>query len=111
LRLSLLEDLEALGFEVQEAASGAQALELLDGICAAIVDVGLPDMKGDALAAELRERHAALPIILVSGYGKAQIMERLGPDPLIRFLSKPYTADQFEAVLREVGVTHSVVTA
>jgi PAS domain S-box-containing protein len=105
LRLSLREALEVLGFEVQEAASGAEALESPDGICAAIVDVGLPDMKGDALAGVLRGRNAALPVIVASGYGEAQIMERLGSDPFIRFLAKPYNAAQVEAVLCEVGVT------
>ncbi len=107
LRLSVVEDLQTLGFEVQEAASAAQALAHLDGICAAIVDVGLPDMKGDALAAEIRARNKTLPLIIASGYREAQILERFGADRLIRFLSKPYNLAQIEAALREVGVSES----
>ena len=114
VRMSLVQDLEALGFDVEQAASAAQALENANGICAAIIDFGLPGMKGDALAAELRKRYAALPMIIASGYGQAQIMERLKPDAFIRLLGKPYNAGQLEAALRDVGLlasAHAGVTS
>jgi CheY-like chemotaxis protein len=107
VRMMLVQDLETLGFEVEEAASAAQALENANGICAAIIDVGLPDVKGDALAGELRKRYAGLPMIIASGYGEAEVMDRLGPDALIRFLGKPYNARQLEAALRDAGLQPS----
>ena len=42
-------------------------------IDAAIVDVGLPDRRGDALAAELRALYADLPIVIASGYGEETV--------------------------------------
>ena len=42
----------------------------------AVVDVGLPDGRGDALALELRELRADLPIILATGYDGAHLDER-----------------------------------
>jgi CheY-like chemotaxis protein len=104
LRMSLVQDLEALGFEVEEAASAKEALEAATGICAAIVDIGLPGMKGDALAAELRRRNAKLPVIIASGYGEAQTMQQIRSDPLMRFLGKPYSPAQIEAALRDLGL-------
>ena len=105
---SLAQDLEALGFDVEEAASAAQALENATGICAAIIDFGLPGMKGDELAAELRKRNAVLPLIIASGYGEAQIRERLSPDAFTRFMGKPYNSGQLEAALRDLGLGSSV---
>jgi CheY-like chemotaxis protein len=110
LRMSLAQDLEALGFDVEEAASAAQALENASGICAAIIDVGLPGMKGDELAAELRKRNAVLPLIIASGYGEAQIRERLSPDAFTRFLGKPYDGRQLEAALRDLGLARQALS-
>jgi DNA-binding NarL/FixJ family response regulator len=58
------------GFEVQEASSAEEALELANGEPPALVllDVVLPDMSGYELCRTFRERYGeALPIIFVSG--------------------------------------------
>ena len=57
IQMLAAEDLEKLGFQVEIAASAASAkskLQSLNGaVDAALVDVGLPDMKGDDLVAEM----------------------------------------------------------
>jgi len=108
VRMVIVDTLETLGFRVEEAGSATEAINKVkarDGrIAAAIVDVGLPDRKGDALAGELRAMHADLPIVIASGYGEGALKDRFGGDPRIGFLGKPYQNEQLEAALRGLGV-------
>jgi len=109
VRMVLAETLSALGARVEEAATANEAIakaRLLSGrLSAAILDLGLPDRKGDELAIELRALDARLPLVVASGYGHADLQSRLGQDPLISFLPKPYDADQVAALLRRLGIS------
>ena len=55
-----------------------------------LVDLDLPGMKGDTLAAEMRRRHPSLPIILTSGHGSPP-SGSIGPHCADVFLAKPFT--------------------
>jgi len=107
VRMVTVDALRDLGFRVEEAASASEALGkagLLDGtIEAAIIDVGLPDRRGDALALEIRERCAGLPIVIASGYSEGSL-EGLAGDALVGFLGKPYDTEQLTSVLGRLGV-------
>jgi PAS domain S-box-containing protein len=63
--------LEHYGYRVAICANGFEALEFLDSAAASpdliLSDVGMPGMDGLALAAELRSRDSAVPLILTSG--------------------------------------------
>jgi signal transduction histidine kinase/DNA-binding response OmpR family regulator len=108
VRMMAVEAAEELGFRVEQAANAAQALRKVrlanGGIDAAVIDVGLPDRAGDALAAELRASHARMPVILATGYGGDDLRARFAADPLVSFLGKPYHAADLEARLRAAGI-------
>lgn len=108
VRMVVAEALDEQGFKVEEAASATEAINkmrLLQGrVDAAVVDVGLPDRKGDALAAELRAMDAALPIVIASGYDGDSLRDRFAADPLVAFLEKPYEAHQLAAVLAQFDI-------
>jgi CheY-like chemotaxis protein len=108
VRMVAVDALEALGFRVEEAASGLEAINktrVLSGrIDAAIIDVGLPDRKGDAVAAELRALDVNLPIVIASGYGADALQHRFEGDRLVSFLGKPYDPAQLGSTLRALGV-------
>ena len=73
LRRPTAERLAERGFEVVEAGSGEQALELLARGATfdlLLTDLGLPGMSGEQLAAEIRRRHPGLPVVIASGYGR-----------------------------------------
>jgi CheY-like chemotaxis protein len=98
--------LTQLGYAVVEAASGAAALDLLegDGSCNVVLtDVAMPEMTGPALAREVRRRWPHLPVVFISGYADPEALA--GPDGLRRFVRKPFRpadlAAQIEAALRE----------
>jgi signal transduction histidine kinase len=108
IQMLLSSQLEDMGFEVALTGSAAAAknkLALLQGqVDAAIVDLGLPDATGDSLVRELRTLYPALPIVISSGYDKATLQNRFSNERSIEFLSKPFTAEQLEAAIRDLGV-------
>lgn len=107
VRMVTVDALHDLGFRVEEAASASEALGkvgVLDGtIEAAIIDIGLPDRRGDALALEIRQKLARLPIVIASGYSESAL-EGLDGDELVGFLGKPYDSAQLTSVLGRLGV-------
>ncbi|HZA67803.1 MAG TPA: response regulator, partial [Geminicoccaceae bacterium] len=108
VRMATVETLSDLGFQVEQAASATEAIgkvRVLAGrIDAAIIDVGLSDRKGDALAAELRAMSAKLPIVMASGYLEQTVTARFEGDRLVAFVGKPYDREGLESALRTVGV-------
>jgi len=71
VRFMLRVVLEDEGMEVEEASSGARALELVDqlpGFDAIVVDQRMPLMTGLELARELKERDIRVPLVLFSAY-------------------------------------------
>jgi CheY-like chemotaxis protein len=69
----------------------------------AIVDVGLPDGRGDALAIALRKVRADLPIIIATGYDGSHLDERVRTHPLTTVLSKPYDITQLQMAIQAIG--------
>jgi signal transduction histidine kinase/DNA-binding response OmpR family regulator len=111
IQMLLSSQLEELGFQVEITGSAAAAkskLALLHGqVDAAIVDLGLPDAKGNSLVSELRTLYPALRIVISSGYDRATLQSKFSAQGNIEFLSKPFTAEQLEAAIRDLGVKPS----
>jgi CheY-like chemotaxis protein len=85
--------LDALGYSAIPAASGEEALQLLDSdseIDLILADLAMPKMSGAVLAKTIKSTHP-LPVILVTGYGNREALECFGE---ARILQKPYTEDE-----------------
>ena len=108
VRLALTEELQALGFIVEEAGSASEAIEKLDKapgpIQAAVIDFNLPDRKGDALTAELRAMLPDLPVVIVSAYRHDMLRAFFGRDEQVRFLGKPYRIHELVPLLHVMGI-------
>jgi DNA-binding NtrC family response regulator len=91
------------GYKVTEAADGAQALELIGGEAsdAAVVvsDVVMPRLNGVQLLERLSTARPDLPVILMSGYGTAQLAEQGITSPC-GVLGKPFSPDALLAEVR-----------
>ena len=88
VRLSTADMLADMSYEVIEAASAEEALQLLDGGLVPdilVTDHLMPGMSGAQLARELKTSHPGLPVLIVSGYA-----EEDGIDPDIPRLTKPF---------------------
>ena len=94
VRMVAVEVLREAGFDVEEAATAAEALARMaegggSGFAAAILDFGLPDRTADALAVDLRALRADLPLVIASGYDVSEMRHRFTGQP-IAFVTKPY---------------------
>ena len=104
--LSLRDSLGEAGFGVQLFSDAAAVLASIDRITivAAIIDVGLPGMRGDDLARHCRARLPALPIILATGYDERLYATSVAADPLLTVLGKPFDTPRLLIRLEELGV-------
>ena len=98
--------LEELGYHIVEAGTAKAALELAAASVAsfafAIIDIGLPDGRGDSLAVELRRMRSDLPIIIATGYGDSGIDQRARSGRTV-VLGKPYDIGQLHSAIKSVS--------
>jgi PAS domain S-box-containing protein len=102
VQMVVAEQLRELGYKVETAGSATEAMnkaKLLNDIAVAIVDIGLPDRKGDVLVGELRAVHPKLPIVIATGYDSAELGRRFAADRRVVLIRKPYTQDALKSVL------------
>jgi CheY-like chemotaxis protein len=98
VRMGTVDMLEDLGHMVVEAGSAAEALTMLQAgtqVDLVITDQAMPGMRGTELAAQLKQKHPELPIILATGYAELPN----GENPELARLSKPFRQDDLAAVI------------
>jgi CheY-like chemotaxis protein len=103
LRMDAAEIIAAAGFEVLEAATADEAIDILesrDDIRVVFTDIQMPgSMDGLKLARAVSGRWPPIKIVATSGH------VRIGPDDLPaggRFVPKPYSAVQITELLNEL---------
>jgi CheY-like chemotaxis protein len=86
--------LMSLGFTVLLAKDGVEAVEIFrqhsDEVRCVLCDLTMPRMNGWETLLALRKLAPGLPVILASGYDRAQVMAGDHPELPKAFLSKPY---------------------
>jgi CheY-like chemotaxis protein len=90
--------LEEAGYEVIQAASGGQALTLLQAdlaVDALLTDVRLPEANGWEVARAYRERFPTLPVLYVTGYA-----EQMQPVAGGIIIPKPFKMSQVIGLLK-----------
>lgn len=102
IRKLLRMGLTTQGYTVIEAPNGKAALEILsrESVHLAILDLGLPDMRGHDLLRAIRERHRDLPVLVLSSRddeaGKVEALD-LGADD---YVTKPFGMGELLARIR-----------
>jgi len=85
--------LRARGYEVIEAASGEEALELAEThagtIDLMISDVVMPGMQGPDLLKQARGYLGSAPVMFISGYAESEFSDLLEGETNVSFLPKP----------------------
>ncbi len=91
---------ESLGYRVSVAHDGLMALhrDKHDPADVVITDLTMPEMNGRELVAQLRQRRADLPVIMMSGYGG----EEQVADGQTVMLAKPVSLMQLKQRLEEI---------
>jgi CheY-like chemotaxis protein len=115
VRLTTAHMLRRLGCEVITAADGAAALAVLEtsatSLDLVLLDMAMPGMSGEDLAATMRERWPVLPIVVMSGYATQDLTRRLGQHPILRFLQKPFGLEALRGCLADLDAAGPQMTA
>ncbi|HSI41626.1 MAG TPA: ATP-binding protein [Xanthobacteraceae bacterium] len=97
--------LASRGYQVLEAASGVEALEVMaergDEVELVLSDVVMPEMDGPTLLRELRAKHPELKFIFMSGYAEDAFARNLPDGAAFGFLPKPFTLKQLIGAVKD----------
>ncbi|WP_455480012.1 ATP-binding protein [Bartonella sp. B23] len=106
VRMGGIKALQMRGYTVLEAASGAEALKILEEKSGAIdiivSDVVMPEIDGPTLFKEVRKNYPGIKFLFVSGYTKDAFAKNLPQDAVFGFLSKPFTLKQLSLTVKEI---------
>jgi len=94
------------GFTVKSASSGPQAISLFESdpglYSLVLLDLRLPGMGGDEIVRHLRLVRPNIPVILMSGYGTQEALDRVTRQGISGLLSKPFTLEALALKMRAV---------
>ncbi|OPB29699.1 response regulator [Bartonella sp. WD12.1] len=106
VRMGGVKALQIRGYTVLEAASGVEALAVLEenkgAVDIIVSDVVMPEMDGPTLLKEVRKKYPDIKFIFVSGYTKDAFTKNLSKDAVFGFLSKPFTLKQLALAVKEM---------
>jgi two-component system cell cycle sensor histidine kinase/response regulator CckA len=95
--------LERLGMKVVPVESGEEALKILDSgaheFRCVILDLMMPTLSGPDTLRAIREKDSDLPILIVTGYGEADVSDLLDGHSANGVLAKPFSIKQLENAL------------
>ncbi len=97
--------LQGEGYLVQEAKSGAEALAVFepDKFDMIFTDYLMPDMKGDQLAAAIKQRSPKQPVVMLTAFPEKFESAESTPGGVDSLICKPFGLDN----LREAIARHS----
>jgi DNA-binding NtrC family response regulator len=104
MRLGLAEVLERQGFSTTAVESAEAGLEALaNGSYALLVsDMRMPGMDGAELLRTVRDRHPALPVVMITAYGTVQDAVAAMKSGAREFLTKPFSPQDLLHVVRSI---------
>ena len=104
VRMLIGDVLRDLGYELIEAADGAEALHVLQSkrsIDLLVSDVGLPGgMNGRQLADAARAQRPQLKVLFITGHAENTLLGNGVLDPDMQVLAKPFALDALAAKVR-----------
>ena len=99
------EVLEAAGFVVSSAASGAEGLKRLaaSAVDVVVTDVGMPGMGGLELARAAKGIAPAVPVVVVTGWAEREDIAEARGREVDAVLVKPVDPDALTSTVRDVA--------
>jgi CheY-like chemotaxis protein len=105
--------LSGMGYDVLTASGGTEALNLLlkSSFALVMTDLQMPGMDGWSLASRIKDRFPGTPVILMTGYEKKEVMERMKGSPVDYVIFKPFRLeDILKAAEKMLGAEPSEKT-
>mgnify|MGYP006280329983 CR=1 FL=1 len=106
----LVDTLDAVGYQVEGAGDGIEALDKLkEGrYHLMITDIRMPGMDGITLLKKTRRYYPDLPVLFITGYGTPEVIGRASPDG---FLAKPFRIGHIEELIERTLIGESETVA
>lgn len=97
--------LEKQGYQVEEAANGGVALEMIGSFAPDVIvsDVNMPVLDGISLLAVVRQKENAPLVILMTAYGSEDVAAEALRRGAYDYLAKPFNLDQLRASVRNAA--------
>lgn len=114
VRVMTVESLRELGYTVLEAASGEEALAVLEtypAIDLIFTDIVMPRMNGKQLADAVAHRWPDIRILYTTGYTRNAIVHNGVLDHGVSLLAKPFSLEQLAHKIREALNTPGTITS
>ena len=96
--------LQALGFEVQLAEDGVDAVAQFtaapDSFRAVLLDLTMPRLDGDQTFRELRAHRPGICVLIMSGFSEQEIADRFTGTGIAGFIQKPFNLDSLREHMR-----------
>ena len=94
IRRTIQRTFRRMNFVVLEASTGPEALDLCRRMTGSFdlvfLDLTMPEMDGAEVLRRLRKVAPDVPVILMSGYARRDVLERVGEASHVGFLQKPF---------------------
>lgn len=104
VRTVTLEMMKLFGYAVTAVPDGHAAVaayrENPGRFDVVLLDLIMPGLSGEETLATLRILNPDVRVLLMSGYGEADLLRRLGGGPTLGFLAKPFSRETLEKGLR-----------
>lgn len=107
-----LHDLLSAAHECHTADRAEQALAFLDieTYDAVLTDINMPGLSGRDLLEYIQAKHAATPVIVISGISEADDAKEIIDAGAFAFFSKPFNLEEIEAAVDRAIARHQEVT-
>jgi len=106
------EVLERLGYQVFIAEDGAKAIQIChkysNQISLIIMDIVMPGIQGGEAAVSIKKSYPNLPIILVTGYDKENVISDDVRSLADVIMSKPYSTERLSTLINKTLVSVNV---
>ncbi len=106
MRVAAQQLLSKVGYRVVTAVDGEQGLDAYHAHRAAlhlvITDVVMPKLSGFELYEVIRGESRGVPVLFMSGFPAPNFRKTVGQDPRVAFVTKPWTASELLAQVRQL---------
>ncbi|MCB0355329.1 MAG: response regulator, partial [Bdellovibrionales bacterium] len=111
VRNVLYVSLQHLGYQVEIAASGAEALEKVSSSRSpfdlVILDMLMPHLAGDQVFFKLKDLDPRIRVLVISGYSSEEAVQRILDNGGKGFIQKPFTIEDLSKKVRECLTDHA----
>lgn len=110
IRFTISQSLESLGFPIQTAVNGEEALKKLEeaefGLL--LLDLKMPGMDGMEVLHRVRDRWPAIPVIIITAYGTIEFAVDAMKLGAVDFIQKPFSPKEIRELVLQVLQRESI---